>query len=86
MISLDEAIWHCQGRALADCSECAKEHLQLAKWLEELKTLRVKSTPMKPEVRKSEVSGEYCRCPICKRVVGRAAPYCRMCGQALDWS
>lgn len=37
MISLDEAILHCQERAEADCSECAREHLQLAEWLKELK-------------------------------------------------
>ena len=37
MMNLDEAIQHCYGRARADCSECAEEHLQLAEWLEELK-------------------------------------------------
>lgn len=37
MISLDDAILHCKGRAKADCSECAKEHQQLSEWLEELK-------------------------------------------------
>lgn len=37
MMTLDEAILHCEARAKADCSECAKEHLQLAEWLEQLK-------------------------------------------------
>ena len=36
-MNIDEAIYHCQGRAKADCSECAEEHRQLAEWLEELK-------------------------------------------------
>ena len=40
MMSLDEAIRHCQERAVADCSECAREHLQLAEWLEELKSYK----------------------------------------------
>lgn len=37
MMSIDDAILHCKARAKADCSECAKEHEQLAEWLEELK-------------------------------------------------
>lgn len=40
MMSLDEAIWHCQERAEEDCSECAREHLQLAEWLGELKSYK----------------------------------------------
>lgn len=39
-MTLDEAIKHCKERASQDCSECAKEHLKLARWLEELKMLR----------------------------------------------
>lgn len=41
MMTLDEAIKHCYEEAskipLCDCS---KEHIQLAQWLEELKTYR----------------------------------------------
>lgn len=36
-MNIDEAIYHCQGRAKADCSECAEEYRQLAEWLIELK-------------------------------------------------
>lgn len=36
-MTIEEAISHCEGRALADCSECADEHRQLAEWLAELK-------------------------------------------------
>lgn len=36
-MTIEEAIEHCEGRALADCSECAAEHRQLAEWLTELK-------------------------------------------------
>ena len=38
---LDEAILHAEERAQeSSCSECAKEHKQLAEWLKELKTYR----------------------------------------------
>lgn len=56
MMTLDEAIAHCQEKAeelreqpfkekmdiedIAICEECAEEHEQLAEWLEELKELR----------------------------------------------
>ena len=45
MITLDEAISHARevGTKMVckhDTCECGKEHLQLAKWLEELKTYR----------------------------------------------
>lgn len=53
MMTLDEAIAHCQEKAeelrkqpfkekmdIADCEECAEEHEQLAEWLKELKELR----------------------------------------------
>lgn len=36
-MNIEDAIQHCYGRAKADCSECAREHLQLAEWLIELK-------------------------------------------------
>ena len=42
-MTLDEAIQHCYdvGNKNKVCdAECAKEHLQLAKWLEELKGYR----------------------------------------------
>lgn len=41
MMTIDEAIRHCEEVAEQnekDCIECAKEHRQLAEWLEELKT------------------------------------------------
>lgn len=39
-MTLDEAIEHCIEKACRDCSECAKEHQQLANWLCELKYLK----------------------------------------------
>lgn len=42
-MTLDEAIQHCYQRAeenRIECEECAKEHEQLAGWLEELKQYR----------------------------------------------
>jgi hypothetical protein len=42
MMSLDEAIVHARDvAASASCDECAQEHLQLAKWLEELRARRI---------------------------------------------
>lgn len=46
MLTLDEAIKHCQEKA--DCSECGKEHKQLAEWLIELKQLK-ENPPLKFE-------------------------------------
>lgn len=37
-MTLEEAIIHCEEKA--DCSECGKEHKQLAEWLKELKLWR----------------------------------------------
>lgn len=34
MMTLEEAIKHCEEKA--DCTECGKEHQQLAHWLKEL--------------------------------------------------
>lgn len=39
-MTLDEAIAHAEERGSIGCSECAREHLQLAQWLKELKELR----------------------------------------------
>lgn len=47
MNKLTEAIEHCYDVANGTCGECGKEHLQLAKWLEELKAY--KSTGLEPE-------------------------------------
>lgn len=38
-MTLDEAIQHCEEKSCGN-SECAKEHIQLAGWLTELKKLR----------------------------------------------
>ena len=40
MMTLEEAIDHCEEVAKKECGECAEEHLQLAKWLKELKERR----------------------------------------------
>lgn len=44
MMTIDEAIRHAKEIAdNSECTECAKDHEQLAVWLEELKELREKS-------------------------------------------
>lgn len=40
MMTLEEAIEHCEEVAKITCGECANEHLQLAEWLRELKQRR----------------------------------------------
>lgn len=39
-MTLQEAIQHSLERAALDCSECAKQHEQLANWLIELRDIR----------------------------------------------
>jgi rubrerythrin len=39
-MTIEEAIQHCHEVAEKECTECGKEHLQLAEWLAELKKLR----------------------------------------------
>lgn len=36
-MTIEEAIQHCHEVAEKECTECGKEHLQLAEWLTELK-------------------------------------------------
>lgn len=42
-MTLDEAIKHCYEVADRKCDDCGKEHLQLAKWLEELQDFKNKA-------------------------------------------
>ena len=42
-MTLNEAIKHCYEVANRKCDDCGKEHLQLAKWLEELQNFKNKS-------------------------------------------
>lgn len=39
-MGIEEAIKHCRDVASQGCDECARDHEQLAKWLEELVELR----------------------------------------------
>jgi ssDNA-binding Zn-finger/Zn-ribbon topoisomerase 1 len=42
-MTLNEAIKHCYEVADRKCDDCGKEHLQLAKWLEELQDFKNKA-------------------------------------------
>ena len=46
-MTLQEAIYHCLERATADCSDCAKEHEQLANWLIELRDIKKFIEPLR---------------------------------------
>lgn len=50
IITIDEAITHCYEVADRKCDDCGKEHLQLAKWLEELKESREIINRQKAEI------------------------------------
>lgn len=40
MMTIEEAIKHCDNIVSSQCNECGEEHKQLAEWLKELKCLR----------------------------------------------
>lgn len=81
------------------CIECAKEHEQLAEWLEELKEYRTIGTPDEcreaVEKQKERKPIKYdkmalwayacmkCGEPLIK--TNYEYKYCDMCGQKLDW-
>ena len=46
-MTVDEAIQHCYDVANKLCDECGEEHLQLAKWLEELKRIKQENAELK---------------------------------------
>lgn len=81
------------------CIECAKEHEQLAEWLEELKEYRTigtqdefRSAIEKQKERKTikydkKALWDYA-CPKCGEPLIKTNyeyKYCDMCGQKLDW-
>lgn len=40
MMTIDEAIKHCNNIVSSQCNKCGEEHKQLSEWLKELKCLR----------------------------------------------
>lgn len=48
-MTLNEAIKHCEEKSKKCCSNCAREHKQLAQWLKELKQLRAQLEVIKQE-------------------------------------
>ena len=97
-MTLDEAIQH--AREVYEtrndmCLECRQEHLQLAEWLEELKSLKGLRTPKKLDYDNDEsdyhstIIYNTAFCPDCRRefdvCYDEHCSYCPDCGQALDW-
>ena len=67
-MTVDEAIQHCYDVANKLCDECGEEHLQLAKWLEELKRMKQENTKLK-RLLKLAVEDMKCNqfvCNLCK--------------------
>lgn len=82
-----------------ECVKCAKEHEQLAEWLEELQQYRSIGTVDECRKAREKQRGKkpVCRsiftdgtrlpgCPVCFSGIDRGAFYCNGCGQKLDWS
>ena len=67
-MTVDEAIQHCYDVANKLCDECGEEHLQLAKWLEELKRMKQENAELK-RLLKLAAEDMKCNqfvCNICK--------------------
>lgn len=56
--------------------------------VEECREAVGKQKPRKPRILVSRggKGGKYCICPRCEAVTGKHIPFCRLCGQAIDWS
>lgn len=56
--------------------------------VEECREAVGKQKPKKPRILVSRggKGGKYCICPRCEAVTGKHIPFCRLCGQAIDWS
>ena len=56
--------------------------------VEECREAVGKQKPKKPLILVSRggKGGKYCICPRCEAVTGKHIPFCRLCGQAIDWS
>lgn len=82
----------------SDCLQCAQEHEQLAKWLEELQQYRAIGTPeecraaVEKQTAKLVIDNTptedsvWYQCPTCKGDLTTIRGfYCQYCGQKLHW-
>ncbi len=46
-MTIEEAVRHCYEVAENNCTDCGKEHLQLAEWLRELDRLRIENSALR---------------------------------------
>lgn len=87
-MTLQEAIIHSLKRATEDCSECAKEHEQLANWLIELRDIKkfnehFNNPPLKFEDLKEGMwvwdnkEKEYVKCSPNKNLLGERCVWWR---------
>lgn len=92
-MTIDEAIAHCYEVSNREDCVCGEEHLQLAKWLIELKSLRQEKEDNQSDW--EEVRGDY-NVPFdywfrCKKCGGNTSPgayvfppsYCPNCGRKM---
>lgn len=80
---------------LDGCIECARDHEQLAEWLEELQKYKqigtleeVREAMEKQRAKKPCASNRCYVCPHCGLVASLKIKhnYCDACGQHIDWS
>ena len=65
-----------------------EKDLRIQEQTEEIKRLKTenkrlseRNMAMLLDKRQSEISGTYYLCPVCKKLVGTQANYCKNCGQ-----
>lgn len=80
-MTIDEAIQHCDEKS--DCSECGKEHKQLAHWLRELRLLRKRLEPNSKICMADEDCVTCVTCGSDVNVTDEDFCFCPYCGQRL---
>lgn len=60
-MTIEEAIQHCHEVAAKDCTDCGKEHEQLALWLTELKSRRIAAIKELERVKSPKTNGDRIR-------------------------
>ena len=82
-MTLDEAIQHCHEVAAKDCTDCGKEHEQLALWLTELKSRRIASIKELERVKLPKTNGDRIR-QMTDEELAELLSGCVACGHVMN--
>ena len=87
--SEEGSVWYLQ-KEMCDVAISALEEIQQYREIgtvEECRADREKQSPKKPRILVSRggKGGKYYTCPSCGGVIGKYIPFCRSCGQAIQW-